>query len=466
MSFGVQNGIDPYGSFSPISVNSPNVTGATVTLTDPGSSPVTTAPTLTAVTGFDSGAVIQFKPAVNSNGTETPSSYTLQWSTTSTFSTIAGSKAFIATGPNIDVWFATTGLFDGNSYYFRAYGSSLGTPSGGPYSTVYGPVTIGAPSTGSSVSGAVSFTGTAIGPMYVGLYNPNVPGAVYLQYIANPVSSQAYTVTVPNSTTPVYVPVAFIDQNGTGVIEPGDITNVQIGLQGVPIAVTGNMANVNITLPSADSVALAITANKLTGSTESYGLTLYTNWLGKLPVGVTLEPSSNPDGANVTGPVDIASCSVPDNTNCNGFQLTFSLGTTVPTVGDTYLLNFKYSDGTSGLVAAPVTAVLNTFATNLGPTTGTSTPTFSWIGPVCSACNTYNYEFNIYIPNGNSIWYVPGNSTGLPYTTTSLTWGVDPTDSSNKPSPSSLTAGTTYDWSITVQDPYYNSATTIVSYTP
>jgi hypothetical protein len=71
--------------------------------------------------------------------------------------------------------------------------------------------------------------------------------------------------------------------------------------------------------------------------------------------------------------------------------------------------------------------------------------------------------------NGNTVWQIPGNnskSNGLPYTTTSLAWGVDPTDSTNTPSPSTLSTGMIYSWQITVQDSNNNQATQQVNYQP
>ncbi|MGH9596873.1 MAG: hypothetical protein ACRD3K_08765 [Edaphobacter sp.] len=61
-------------------------------------------------------------------------------------------------------------------------------------------------------------------------------------------------------------------------------------------------------------------------------------------------------------------------------------------VSDTYTFSITYSDRTTGILTASVTAVLTTFATNLAPTTGTSvstTPTFTWTDPVCTACSSY-----------------------------------------------------------------------------
>ena len=82
----------------------------------------------------------------------------------------------------------------------------------------------------------------------------------------------------------------------------------------------------------------------------------------------------------------------------------------------------------------------------------------------------FREEYTITGTNNSSthafVWYVPGNGNGLPPGTASLAWGVDPTQSSNTPAVSSLTVGSTYSWSITVQDSNYNQATTVVNYEP
>jgi hypothetical protein len=186
-------------------------------------------------------------------------------------------------------------------------------------------------------------------------------------------------------------------------------------------------------------------------------------------VAVTLYSSSNSDGANVTGPINVALCGQSGTSCGQGFQLYFNLGTTAPTVGDTYYFTVNFSDGTSGPFNAAVTGVLSNFATGLAPTTGTSVstkPTFSWTAPVCGACSSYVYQFQLSPTNSSDIWDVPGNANGLPYSPTTLVWGVDPTESSNTPSVSSLTSGTNYSWSIGVTDGNGNEAITQASYTP
>ena len=360
--YGNLNAADPTGSTSSFGVGAANVTAPTLTLTDPATVTITSAPTLNSVGPYSGGAIIQYK-GIGNNGFESATSYTLQWSESSTFPNTVQyptySQTFPATGSDIEVWFIYAAnhpeLTNSSVFYFRAYGASAGT-SQGPYSTIYGPVTIGPVSSGSTVSGAVTFTGTATGPMGVGLYNEdNNTVGPYLQYVSSPANTQGYSVNVPNSTSPVYIPVAEIDQNNDGVIDWGDITNVN--LQPGPIAVTGNLANQNFTLPSGNSIAEVLTQHYQSGSTQSYSLYFEVIWGRKLPVVVTLLNSYNTDGANVySGPMDLASCAVPPN-SCNqgesGFQLSLNLGATAPSVGDSYFINVTYSDGSSEILHCP-----------------------------------------------------------------------------------------------------------------
>ena len=464
--YGQNNAADPTASSASFGVGAANVTAPTVTLGDPGTVTITTAPTLSSVGPYSGGAVVQFKP-VKSNGAESATSYTLQWSTNS-FSTTAGSKIFPAVGGDLNIWFVN-GLTNTMAYTFRAYATSAGTAQG-PYSTVAGPVTIGALTAGSAVSGSIGFSGTATGPMYVGFYNQdNNTTPAYLEPFASPMNPQTYTVDVPDSSSAVYIPVAFIDQNNDGVADFGDLTNVNF--QGGPIAVTGTTANQNLTLPSGHVLANVPTQHFYdAGVSQNYGLYFNLTWASKLPVAVTLLNSYNPDGANIdSGPMDLANCAVP-NVSCSegsgGFEIFLNLGTTVPSVGDDYLFNITYNDGTSETVAATLSNVLSVPATNLAPTSGTSTsPTFTWTDPVCGACSGYTYQFYISGPSGG-IWSVPGSGDGLAPGTASLTWPTDPTDSSNTPSVTTLTGGTSYSWSVTVQDSNYNQAIDTVTYEP
>jgi hypothetical protein len=112
---------------------------------------------------------------------------------------------------------------------------------------------------------------------------------------------------------------------------------------------------------------------------------------------------------------------------------------------------------------------MNAFATLVSPT-GTSsndTPTFTWTDPANPSNYTYQFSLNDSY-DGHQIWQIPGGngskSGNFTSSITSLTWGTDPTNSTNKPS-SSLVSTQSYFWQITVVDSNNNTATTQTTFT-
>jgi hypothetical protein len=460
---GVPNAANPTGSTTGVNPTTTNVSGVNVTLSDPAPVTLTTAPTITAASGFNKGAMIQYKPII-SNGIETANYYTLQWSLTSDFSAIAGQKRFYANGTHSNIWFLPN-LTNGNNLYFRVYGTSAGTAVGA-YSNVAGPILISAPTVGNVVSGSVSFTGTPTGPLYIGFYDQNT-AAFYGQYFANPSNIQAYTIYVPTGSS--YLFLGFLDQNQDNAVDAEDITNVGNGSSQTAVAISSNTANLNLTLPSANGIASVTTQNSqqitATTSTQNYSVIFQVNGLVKQPVAASLV-----SGPNLITPVDIAICGGPGSSCTQGFQIYFNLYGTSPLPGDSYVFNVTYSDGTTGTLNASVTAVLNAFPTGLSPQTGfgtSTTPTFTWSDP--ANASNYTYQFFINDANGNVIWQVPASnstSTGFSSATTSLAWGVDPTGSGSNPTVTNLTLGAAYVWQITVVDSSGNAAGTQVQYQP
>ncbi len=460
LGIGAQNASNPSGSTA-VSVSTANLTGQNVTLIDPSTVTLSSAPGFQGASGFNTGAVVQYNP-IKSNGIEQATSYTLQWSTDPAFGTVTGSKTFNANGTKADAWFFT-GLTNGNVLYFRAYGTSAGTPVG-PFSSIFGPVTIGAPTGGNTVTGSVTFSQAPTGPMYIGFLS-QTNGNFYAQYVAGPTSAQAYSIQVPSDS---YNFFAILDQNNDGLIDTGDIQDATDNGNGnnAAIVISGPTSNLGLTLPSASaSAAVTIQFFNSTspgGSNQGYSLNLQVRGTVKQPVAVTLI-----SGPNVINPVDIAACA----SGCgNGSQIGFSIGTTAPTVGDTYTFSVTYSDSTTGILTASVTAVLNALPTSLSPQTGTSvsvTPTFSWADPLNAS--TYTYNFSLCCSTSGDIWDIPGqnsNSNGFSSSITSIPWNTDPTGGGSTPSVGSLTLGTVYQWQIQVQDSNGNSAVQQVQYQP
>ena len=461
---GIPNASNPVGGTSNVSVSTANLSGVSVTLSDPATVTLTTAPTLKSVSGINGGAIIEFTPITNSSGVEMATYYTFQWSTSPSFTTLF-SKRFPVNGTHTNVWFLN-GLTNGSVFYFRTYGTSPGTVAG-PFSQVIGPVTIASPTVGNTITGSVSFATADTGPMYVGFYNQGT-GAFYGQYFAAPVSAQPYTIQVPTGSD--YLFVALVDQNNDGVIDANDITNISNGSSQPITIVSGNISNENLTLPSASGIATVTTQDYQTiasgNSSQSYNLSFQVSGLIKQPTAVTLV-----SGPNLITPVDVAICGGTGSNCGQGFQITFNLNGTSPGVGDTYTFDVTYSDGTTGTLTAAVTAVLSAFPTSLTPQTGTgvsTTPTFSWSDPINAS--SYSYQFYMNDSNGNPIWQIPGsnatNTSGFSSAITSITWGTDPTGGGSNPLVGSLTLGTTYLWQITVQDSNGNAAATQVQYQP
>ncbi|MFZ3265575.1 MAG: putative Ig domain-containing protein [Terriglobales bacterium] len=460
LGYGAQNASNPTGSASNINVVNSNVSGVSVPLNDPGTVTLNSAPSWKAGSGeggFNGGAFASFSTIKNNNGIEMPASYTVQWSTSSSFGSIAGSKSFPATGKN-NPWLVT-GLTNGTTYYFRAEGVAGGSTSS--WSGASPGVLVGSPTGGNAISGTVTFTGTAKGPLYVGFYDQNT-GNVYAEEVASPKSPQAYSVSVPTGSN--YFFFGVIDNNNNGLLNgAGQISNTNENNM-ASIAITGPTTTENLTLPSANSQAEVTTqSSEYDSGSPGYSIGFTVDGLFKLPVAVELTTGPSP---GVVLPVDIA-----NNTFYGGqadaFNYYASLNGATPNVGDSYTLNVTYSDGTSENINAAVSAVLNAFATNLSPQgNGVSlTPNFSWTDPTNPG--NYTYQFYLQDQNGNMIWQIPGNnsnSNGFSSSITSITWNVDPTGSGDLPSVSSLNGSTTYYWYIQATDVNGNSALAQVSF--
>jgi hypothetical protein len=471
LGFGQANATDPTGNLSNLSVTSANLTGEAVTLTAPApGTNLIGAPGLGPISGFVNGAVVNFNPISNSNNIETPVYYTLEWSTTSTFPapTSSNSHDFAATGANAgNTWILNsaniTGLTSGATYYFRAQGVAGSLTSA--WSTTVGPVTLISPTGANTVTGQVTFTGTAKGPLYVGFYN-ETNSLVYATQVGSqaspPTSPASYSVEVPSGT---YGFFGIIDQNNNGLISPDDITNTS-GNGGPPsVTISPTSLTQNLTLPSAASTVQVTTqlaqypiGNGQTGT--NYYIDLTVNPGIKQPIDVTLT-----SGPNLINPVDMGVC----GSSCGhqDFQYSANIGSAVPSVGDTYTFTVIYSDGTTdSTVSGAVSGVLTSsaLATLISPTGNgiSDTPSFDWTYPVNPG--NYTYQFSICCGSNGFVWEIPGNnssSNNFTYTqiTPPLVWGIDPTNAGNVPSPSTLSAGTNYSWNIQSQDSNGNSAT-------
>ncbi|MGC2618611.1 MAG: putative Ig domain-containing protein [Acidobacteriaceae bacterium] len=488
---GQPNAVDPSGtSGATVTVSSADVTGVVDTLITPTVAVPTSTPSFQAINGANDGVVILYGAIKSSNGVEQVSSYDVQWSTTSTF-TSTSSYSFPANGTGTDVWILNNGLANmtgsftnGQAYYFRTRGNT--SAGHGPWA-VYGgstPATVkaGANATGFTVTGTVTLSsGITIAPtavLYAGFYNPNT-GAIYADRIASPSNAtpNGYSVVVPSGTA--YVQFAILDQLNIGIVGPNDPNNTNNNGNNTAISITAGMTGVDESLSGANSTATVTTQyyHEATGpSTTQTGYFIAYNIRGqnKLPVAVELT-----SGPNIINPIDFSNycqgCGHPQ------FQGYANIVSDNPNVGDTYKFLVTYSDGTSETVSTALTGWNGTSSvggaanlpTNLAPsgTTTNTTPTFTWTYP--ANASDYTYQFVLAGGNNGQIWAIPGPNSNVNGFTSAqipqpagLVWNDDPTESGNSPTVSPLTSGDTYTWQLQVQDSYGNEVMVSVQFVP
>ncbi len=423
LATGQSNATNPGGAASGLTINSANLTGVNLTLADTADVQPT-LPTSFGVSPENASALIQYQPAVTGANAELATAYKIYWGTDAAASN-GGSKTFTAQGTKTDIY-VLKGLTNGATYFKMS--ALVGATESAP-SAVTGPVTVGATSGANTVSGTVTFPGTATGPMIVGVYSSS---GVYFAEITNPVSPQSYSVAgVPNG---AYQNFAVIDMNNNGVVDAGDLSNTNGNAPA--ITVSGN-TTANLTLSAAASVADIYTDHWSDGTSSSYAFDLSVADATKRAVAVTLY-----SGPNVTVPFDLG----PGG---SGNQVYMPLGNSQlrPGVGDTYVFQVTYSDGTQADVSATVTGVLDAFATgmmvNSGAPYSRGVPQFLWSAPTTPPAS---YDYRVAVYGSDTNWFFP-QSKGLSSSTLSAVY-----DSDGTATKATLTTGVAYTWQVIVQD--------------
>jgi hypothetical protein len=440
MGHGVDNAGDPTGMTSGVLVTSGNASGVTVALADPPSPTPTVPAGLMAFPGDQSMLVVW--DSAGAPATETATSYDLSWGRDAA-ATDLGVLADIAARD--DAHYVQTGLTNGDVLYYRIR-SKVGA-SASAWSGVAGPFTVGAAAGGHTVSGTVTFPGTATGPLYVAVQDQTKTTMRVAGY-ATPGSSPA-SFSVPGVADGVHGIYVILDQNADHVIGEGDLSNTG-DLGATVVTVSGaDVSGVAVALNGAKGVARTTTEQVATGvGSTFYMVDNRVMACVRRPVAVTVL-----SGKGLPLPLDVA--------KQWGFDVWMYLGATAPSVGDTYRFSVLYDDGTSEILAATVTGVLGTFATGLTETTGAphsaGVPLFSWTAPSPAPSGSYGYWVSLG-GNGQS-WYYPNAGIPMPSTTTSVEYNADGGASS-----ATLPSGM-YTWSVTVEDANGNRATRQKSYT-
>ncbi len=445
---GIPNESNPAGSSSTVSIASSNATGVNFSVADRvASTPVT--PTHISVAAGNGSAVVQYQDPEDSNGEEIAQSYNVYFGPTSTTNATGSPKNFKAQGQGTDL-FILTGIPNGTTFFeVTAVNGNGESAKSTPVSAV-----VAAGTGANTVSGTVTFPGSATGhTMYVGAYGDN---GIFFEPIVNPVSPQAYSFSgVPSGT---YQNFAIVDMNNDGEINPPDVTDVTNHSNPPTITVAGNTTG-NITLTAVNStIGVPTSVQGFISQPNSYGLGIQVDDGTKLPISMTLF-----SGKNVSVPYDMNA----DSHNAN-YNPIFT-NTVSPTVGDQYQLLVTFSDGSTQVVTATVTAVITSFAQNLAMQTTTpgspTVPLLTWTAPATPpTALPYTYSVSLFNGSGTSqeFWnyYGSGSGNGLPSSQLNVLFD---TDGSANPS-SSLTVGGTYNWTVFVQDNNNNSGAFTVTY--
>jgi uncharacterized protein (DUF2141 family) len=433
---GAQNQNDPTGSTgSPVVITSSNATGANIALVDPTPAAPTAPSGLTVFPGTGSALVIwQVSGYPN---LETATSYDISYGTDTAASNLGVVGGIAARD---DAHYVQSGLTDSDVLYYKIR-ANVGTTSGS-WSAPFGPVTIGAPSGGYTISGTVTYGTTPTGPLYVAIGDPNGQGEFHVRVYASPgATSTSFSVSgVPPGTWGVF---AILDQNHDGVIDAGDLKNTSGPPSTLVTVSSTDVSGIAVALSSAKATAVTTTqASQFQGGSTFYGLQTVVNDGARHAVNVTVT-----SGPNVPVPWDL-----PNDWQHSGFT---SIGSTVPVVGQTYAYSVLYDDGSTGTLSSSVTGVLTSFARNLTATTtgagSVAQPLFSWSPPSSTPTATpYGYFVQLY--GGSADWYYPNSGVPLSSGTTSVVYDVD-----GSASQANLGSGT-YTWSVTVQDANGNQA--------
>ncbi len=451
---GIPNVADPSGYTGTFTVSNGNVIGQNITMTDPVL-PAPSVPANLRVFPVNSGAIVTWDtipcPSNPFNSCDGATAYNIYSSSTGS----TGTFNLVATVPETDngVYFQTSGLSNGSTYYYKV--SSVLDTAGQSAQSAASPVTIGTPAGGVSVSGAITFSGSASGHnMVVGVYGNN---GIYGTMIPSPTSPQTYTISGVQPGT--YQLFAFVDMDNNGYFAPGDILPNFDNLQTITVG-SGNVTSQNLTLISGNAYPAVTTSHQYDpnrgSSADQYAVQPNIHNSLKRPVKITIL-----SGLNIPLPFDMAAGAGGGNSS----KAWIGAGGTAPSVGDTYTYQVTYSDNTTETLTAKVTGVLGlgNMATPLSPANNATgvitTPTFTWTAPV-SPLASYTYTAGVSNTSG-WIWSTDwGKGGSLPSSQTSVVYDFDGTANQTP-----LTSTTTYQWWVSTYDSNNNQGQYYATFT-
>jgi hypothetical protein len=245
---------------------------------------------------------------------------------------------------------------------------------------------------------------------------------------------------------------ALLDRDDDGVIDGDDQVTFEGGNETLVTVAGADVVAPDLDLPAVDALASVVTDHAL-DSLEAFRLGFTVARKLRRPVRVSLRA-----GGEVTSVRDLPLAGSGDG----GFRGQVELGSTVPTVGATYLLDVTYLDGTTDTLIATVSGVLLDAPTPLAPIGSSAgdpdplAPAFSWTAPDPAPVDPYTYRLYLYQPPSGFVWEV----RNLPATTLAVDYDFDGTAQQ-----APLAAGTGYEWELQVIDADGNRASRRATFT-
>ncbi len=458
---GIQYANSPDGSSGSIPFDNNNPSGITFNIGWPSpplslSSPISAPQILTTVTTSGGGAAVVFDSSQmpQQNGLSVVESVDIYWGYDNT--PLSDGNFYNVPVGNNDVLFLNN-LNSTGTLYVQMVPKVAGIEDQVHASGVVS-APIAAPTAGSTVNGTVFSTGIAKStstPLYIALVPADKgPGQPFITYVNNPQDTQAYTMTGISAGT--YQIFTMLDMNNDHIQDVGDITDTNgNGKNGPSITVDGSStyaAPIVSLIAVNNAVATVGTGhNRSAGSNngDSYSLMVNINSGAKMPVSAAV--TAGPQIASLV-PIDLVW-----NSNSNSIQLSQQLPAR-PSVGDSYSVTINYSDNKVDNISLPVTAVLDNFPMPIYPTGSTApdstNPLLSWRSP--GPNGAYSYNIQVQDSSYNTVWN--RNNSLL----ADQLWVSYNDDGSASP----LVTGTTYNSSVTANDPYGNQAQYQASFTP